>query len=73
MLNNKLKLNDDKTEAMNIGSRACLSLTQAQAIEVGDKCIPFCSRVKDLGVHLDSTMSMHEHISFLCRSSFLAL
>ena len=73
MLSNKLKRNDDKTEAIKIGSCASLSLTQARSIEVGGHCIPICSRVKDLGVYLDSTLSMHEHISLLCRSSFLAL
>ena len=70
MLSNKLKLNDDKTEAIKIGSRAILSLTQAQSIEVGGNRIPFFSCVKDLGVYLESTLSMHEHISFLCHSSF---
>ena len=73
MLSNKLKLNDDKMEALKIGSRASLSLTHAQSIEVGGHCIPFCLCVKDLGVYLDSTLSMHEHIGFLCCSSFLAL
>ena len=66
MLNNTLKLNDDRTEAIKIGSRASLSLAQAQSIVVGGNCIPFCLCVKDLGVYLDTIPSMHEHISFLC-------
>ena len=62
-----------KTEAIEIGSRATLSITQAQSIEVDGNCIPFCSCLKNLGVYLDSTLSMHERIRLLCRSSFLAL
>jgi hypothetical protein len=73
MINNKLKLNDDKTEALVVGSRSYSNLINSQSLEIGGNCNPFKTCVKDLGVYLDNTLSMHHHISHLCRSSFLAL
>ena len=40
MLSNKLKLNDEKTEAMLVGSRQAINLTEAESIQVGGKT--FC-------------------------------
>ena len=40
MLSNKLKLNDEKTEAMLVGSRQAINLTEAESIQIGGKT--FC-------------------------------
>ena len=37
MLSNKLKLNDEKTEAMLVGSRQAINLTDAESIQIGGK------------------------------------
>ena len=73
MVSNKFKLNDDKTEALAVGSRPCSNLINCRSFEIGVNCIPFKTRVKDVGVYLGNTLSMHHHISHLCRSLFLAL
>ena len=39
MLSNKLKLNDEKTEAMLVGSRQTINLTEAESIQIGGKNI----------------------------------
>ena len=73
MIPNKLKLNDDTIEAWVLGSRSCISLIDRRSIATGGNCVPFSRCVKDSGVHPDNTLSMHQHISYLCRSSFLPL
>ena len=35
--------------------------------------IPLCHKVRNLGVYLDSNLSMDQHVNLLCRSVFLEL
>ena len=37
-VSNKLKLNDEKTEAMLVGSRQAINLTDAESIQIGGNC-----------------------------------
>ena len=39
MISNKLKLNDEKTEAMLVGSHQTINLTIAESIQIGGKNI----------------------------------
>ena len=73
MLSNKLKLNDEKTEAMLVGSRQAINLTEAESIQIDGKNILLNPHVKNLGVFLDNSLSMEQHISHLCRSAYLAM
>ena len=73
LLNNKLKLNADKTEVMPVGSSSRLSLIDCERADVDGNSIAFKTSVKYLGVHLDQTLSMQQQISSLCRSAFLEL
>ena len=73
MLSNKLKLNDEKTEAMLVGSRQAINLAEAESIQIDGKNILLNPHVKNLGVFLDSTLSMEQHISHLRRSAYLAV
>ena len=41
MLSNKLKINDEKTEAMLVSSCQTINLTEAESIQIGGKKI-FC-------------------------------
>ena len=59
--------------SLAVGSRLCSNLINSQSLEIERNCIPFKRRVKTLAVYLDNTLSMHHHISHLCRSLFLAL
>ena len=67
MQSNKLKLNTEKTEMMRISSVGC------ESADIGESCIPFQTTVTYLEVHLDQTLSVKQHISSLCRTTFLAL
>ena len=63
---NKLKLNEDKTEAMVLGKLAVLSGMLRDAIIFAGFRIPFASNVKSLGVTLYSALSMKQQINTVC-------
>ena len=57
---------------------ACRFISAYQSVgcesaDIGGNSIPFQTTVTYLGVHLDQTLSMKQHISSLCRTLFLAL
>ena len=59
MTANKLKLNDNKTEAMIIlSNRMSVHSPLPFVIHIGDADVPFVSSVKNLGVSPDSNLSM---------------
>ena len=53
MKSNKLKLNEEKAEAMVVGSRSRTSVSGTGHLEIGNSLISFQPNVKDLGVVLD--------------------
>ena len=73
MQNNKLKLDTEKTEMMLVGSSARISSVGCESADIDGSCIPFQTTVTYLGVHIDQTLSVKQHISSLCRTTFLAL
>ena len=73
MDSNKLKLNPDKTEVIKVGVPSCLRQIKDNSIELEDSSIDFQQCVKYLGVKLDSTLTMKDHISSVCRACFLEL
>ena len=70
---NKLKLNTDKTEVMPVGSASRVALAKSECANIGGNSASFKMSVKYLGVHLDQTLSMRQHIDSVCRASFLEL
>ena len=66
----KLKMNDDKTECMLLGTRQQLTKLSISHISVGDTTVATSRTVRNLGTLLDSNMSFHEHINKLSKSSF---
>ena len=73
MDSNKLKLNTDKTEVMAVGSTSCLSRVTEGSVIMGGSVIAFQDSVRYLGVRLDPTLSMKDHVSSVCRACFLEL
>ena len=73
--NGKLQLNNNKTEAMIILSNR-VSLVHSplpSVIHIGDADVPFVSSVKNLGVTLDSNLSMSQHISNTCKAAYIQI
>ena len=68
MADSKLKMNDDKTELMAIGTRSKLSqvIPNLVPMSISGCDIPFSQSVRNLGFYLDETLSMDAHIKYLC-------
>ena len=74
MTANKLQLNDNKTEAMIIlSNRMSVHSPLPSVIHIRDADVPFVSSVKNLGVTLDSNLSMSQHISNTCKAAYIQI
>jgi hypothetical protein len=74
MTQNKLKLNDDKTEALLLKKKSAKSANdQPVSIKVGTTDITFTSSARNLGFMISSDMSLDKHIANLCRSAYFEL
>ena len=70
MTDNKLKLNDDKTEVMIISSsRMSTALSIPDYFDIGNASVPFSDTVKNLGVTLDYHLSLKTHVLNLVRTA----
>ena len=71
---NGLKMNEEKTEIIRIGSKSNLAkFTGPESITVINCQVPFVNKVRNLGVLLDPTLSFDLHISQMCRGLYLQL
>ena len=68
MTANKLKLNDDKTEAILCGSDSNLRKVDIPSIKVGTSEIILSNTVRDLGFIIDNKLTMVPHISTVVRA-----
>ncbi|KAL9977211.1 hypothetical protein ACROYT_G014590 [Oculina patagonica] len=73
MHDNKLLLNEDKTEFLLIGTKQQLAKVNTSHITVGNANIVPQSPVKNLGVWLDSNLSMVDHITKTSSAAFYHL
>ena len=68
MTNKLLKLNDDKTELIVITTHSITSQNQHIGIHIGDSLItPSSEPPRNLGVLFDSTCSLNDHVSKICK------
>ena len=74
MSTNKLQLNDTKTEAMiALSNRMSIHTSLLSVIHIGDADVPFVSSVKNLGVTLDSNLSMSQHKKNTCKTAYIQI
>ena len=73
VLNDKLKLNDDKTEFMIIGTSQQLAKVSINSLRVGTATITPVSSARNLGSWFDSKLTMATHISKTSNSAFYYL
>jgi hypothetical protein len=74
MAANRLKFNGDKTEFMVIGTKQMLNkLPQTPTLHIGDSGILASSSAKNIGVVMDKTLSMADHVKAVCKSSYMHL
>ena len=68
MLENKLKLNDDKSELVVIAPARHAHKVSIDRIKIGDCYVHSSKSAKNLGATFDDTMCMHQHVTTLVRS-----
>ena len=73
MTANKLKLNDDKTEFMIIGSAYWLSKVNFDHIMIGNTKVVAVDKARNLGIIFDRLMGLECHINYACKTSFFNL
>lgn len=69
MSSNSLKLNECKTQLLPIGTWQQLSRIDISSVKIRDVDIPFIDTASNLGVLIDSRLSMKDHIRKICASS----
>ena len=65
MGNNKLKLNQDKIELIFISTSHKIKTIDTKSVQLGNDTVPISTSVRNLGIYLDSTLSMDHQISHL--------
>ena len=73
MAENKLKLNDDKTEVLIVSSDRQKHKVNQQGINIGGYQINPSPSAKNLGVLFDEHLKMEKHIGSITKSSYLQL
>ena len=68
MTTNKLRLNDEKTEALLFHSKTKVLHDSPSTIIVGQSNIQFSKQAKNLGFTITNTLEVEKHISNVCRS-----
>ncbi len=69
MLLNKLMLNDDKTEFMRFLPSQGMVNSQNRSICIGSDDVSLSVQAKNLGVMLDSSLSLSSHITSTCKAA----
>ena len=68
-LENGLLLNPAKIEAILFGTRAQREkMSTSGGVDVAGSVVPFCEKVKQLGVTLDACLNMDRHVTEVVRS-----
>lgn len=70
---NRLKLNQDKTQIIWIGTRQQLAKVSAAEITLPLAVVRFSTTVSNLGFMVDSQLNMSDHVAQVCRSCYCQL
>lgn len=73
MTRNKLKLNQDKTQFMVLGSKRAVSNCPIKSIELGSEVIEKCDVAVNLGINMDAELRMSQHINAICRKCYQSI
>ena len=74
MTQNKLKLNNDGTQAfLMISNRTILPDAQPTSLRVGTADISFPTCARNLGFIISDNMTLHMHISTVCGSAYVEI
>ena len=67
-------MNEDKMEVLLVTpKRVAKSGPLPEVMNINGTCVKFCPSLRNLGVTLDSMLSIHQHVLNVCRGAFLEL
>ena len=67
-------MNEDKTEVLLVTAKRVVNLQHLpEFMNINGTCAKFSPSIRNLGVTLNSTFSMHQHVINVCRVAYLAL
>ena len=69
MIENKLRLNDEKTEFLLVGTPQQLKKVNITSVDIGDSTISLSQDVRILGLKFDCKLSMKSHVKSVCQTS----
>ena len=72
MLQDRLKLNDDKTEFIIIGTRQQLAKVNIDSLQVRESTVTPANKVKNLGCWFDGQLKINTHINSIYKSAFFS-
>ena len=72
MKTNQLVLNNNKAEILHVTSRKKRS-QEVPPVHIGETRVSCSGAVRDLGVTLDSYLSLRQHLNITCRKTSFAL
>ncbi len=70
MLVNKLKINDEKTIFMVLGTDYWTEKLKMESIKIGNTEIKSSNSTKNLGIIFDKEMTLQEHVNYICKRGF---
>ena len=73
MKNNKLKLNDDKTELLVFGTPQQLKKISFSSVVVGSTVVSKSSKARNLGVIFDENLNFNSQVNIMCKKSYFHL
>ena len=73
MVQDKLQLNDAKTEFLIIGTRTQLNKVTINDLQVGEVKVSAVHSDRNLGAWFDANMNMTTHINSICQSIYYNL
>jgi exonuclease III len=69
----RLRLNPTKTQVMWLGAKHQIQLVDIEEIDILSARVKVSSTARDLGVIIDSQLSLSDHITAVCRTSYFQL
>ena len=74
MMSIKLQMNEDKTEVLFVTAKKIFNLQHLpEFMNINGTSVKFSPSVRNLGVTLDNTLSLHQHVMNVCRVAYLEL
>ena len=71
MIENKLQLNDEKTECLLIGPNKCSQNLNCTSLSFGHDVISFSTTAKNLGFRFTNDIRIDAHVQDICRKVYI--